>query len=59
MIYPADWTCERAQLELERYLLNALSLGDSLAVAEHVEACAGCAQRLLVFRASLVRRPRD
>lgn len=56
MIYPGDWTCERAQLQLERYLLGTLSLGDALAVAEHLEACGGCAQRLVLFRALLIRR---
>ena len=58
MIYPGDWTCERAQLQLERYLLSTLSLVDSLAVAEHLEACAGCAQRLVLFRATIVGKRR-
>jgi hypothetical protein len=58
MTYPADWTCERAQVQLERYLLSTLSLGDSLAVAEHLEACVECTQRLVLFRATLVRHSR-
>jgi anti-sigma factor RsiW len=44
--YPAGWTCELILLHLGRYLDNALPRRESLAVAEHVEACAECAQRL-------------
>ena len=58
MTYPADWPCERAQVQLERYLLSTLSLGDSIAVAEHLEACVECAQRVVLFRVNLSRRPR-
>lgn len=46
MEYPAGWTCELIVLRLERYLDNALPRAESLAVAEHVEACASCAERL-------------
>lgn len=44
--YPAGWTCELILLRLDRYLENALPRRESLAVAEHIEACAECAHRL-------------
>ena len=44
--YPTGWTCELILLRLDRYLANTLPRSESLAVAEHVEACAECAQRL-------------
>jgi hypothetical protein len=47
--YPAGWTCERTALRLESYLLSVLPRGEALAVAEHVEACAWCAQRLVLL----------
>jgi hypothetical protein len=56
--YPPDWSCERIALQLERYLLRTLALGDCLAIAEHVEACSGCAQRLVLTRVSILERPR-
>jgi hypothetical protein len=49
VIYPAGWTCEQTSVRLERYLLSTLPLGESLAVAEHVEACAGCGQALVLL----------
>jgi hypothetical protein len=58
MEYPAGWTCERTVLQLEAYLRRTMTLGESLAVAEHVEACVECAQRLLLFRTRLVVRRR-
>jgi anti-sigma factor RsiW len=48
--YPAGWTCQLTTLRLDSYLLGALPLGESLAVAEHLEACPGCAQRLVLGR---------
>ncbi|MEO8089729.1 MAG: hypothetical protein ABI703_05495 [Gemmatimonadales bacterium] len=56
--YPSGWTCERTVLRFEYYLLSTLPLGDSLAVAEHLEACDGCAQRLVLYRLTLTKRPR-
>ena len=41
-------------MRLERYILRTLSWGDSLEVAEHLEACTDCSERLLVLRATLV-----
>lgn len=49
--YPSGWTCERIALKLELYLLSRLPHGEALAVAEHVEACAWCAQRLMLLEA--------
>jgi hypothetical protein len=51
--YPAGWTCELVVLRLELYLAGTLPWGEALAVAEHLEACLVCAQRL-----ALVERPR-
>jgi hypothetical protein len=56
--YPPGWTCERTVLRFEVYLLGTLALRDSLAVAEHLEACDGCPQRLTLFRLTLIEPPR-
>jgi anti-sigma factor RsiW len=56
--YPDGWTCERTVLRLEYYLLGTLPRGEALAVAEHLEACGGCLQRLAVYRLTLVERSR-
>jgi hypothetical protein len=56
--YPPGWTCERTGRRFEYYLLNTLALGDALAIAEHLEACDCCAQRLVFSRLTLVERPR-
>jgi hypothetical protein len=56
--HPSGWTCERTVLQLEYYLSSTLPLVEALAVAEHVEACPGCAERLVVYRVRLARRPR-
>jgi anti-sigma factor RsiW len=45
-------------LQLELYLLGTLPLSEALAVAEHLEACDGCPQRLVLFRLTLVERSR-
>jgi hypothetical protein len=58
MNYPASWTCERTGLHLERYLLSTLVLAESLAVAEHLEACEGCVHRLVLYRMTLSAQPR-
>lgn len=47
--YPPGWTCELIVLRLQRYVLTTLPLGEALAVAEHIEACVVCAQRLAVL----------
>jgi hypothetical protein len=46
--YPSGWTCEVVILHLKRYRLGTLPLADSLAIAEHLEACVLCYQRLRV-----------
>jgi anti-sigma factor RsiW len=56
--YPSGWTCERTELKFEYYLLSTLPLSEALAVAEHLEACDGCVQRLVLFRLTLVERSR-
>jgi hypothetical protein len=57
MDYPAGWTCERTARRFESYLLNTLVLADCLAIAEHLEACEGCAQRIVIFRLTLAEHP--
>lgn len=54
VIYPKEWPCERTAAQFEPYLLGTLVLEETLAVAEHIEACPGCAQRLLVVRTVIV-----
>jgi hypothetical protein len=46
--YPTGWTCELVVVKLELYLHDTLSRDESLAVAEHLEACAGCIHLLVV-----------
>jgi hypothetical protein len=53
--YPPGWTCEVTLVRLERYTLMTLPWGEALAVAEHIEACVGCAERLTLLG---VRRER-
>jgi hypothetical protein len=50
--YPPGWTCEVVILRLERYRLSTLPLGEALAIAEHLEACIVCAQRLVLIEPS-------
>ncbi|MFL5403378.1 MAG: zf-HC2 domain-containing protein [Gemmatimonadales bacterium] len=56
--YPPGWTCKRTALQFEYYLLGTVPLGEALAVAEHLEACDGCPQHLLLYRLTLVERSR-
>jgi hypothetical protein len=56
--YPKGWTCDRTATEFEHYLLKTLQLLDALAVAEHLEACDGCAQRLVLYRVTFADRRR-
>lgn len=51
MEYPSGWNCERTLVELELYIVGTMARSDSLAVAEHLEACPGCAQRLVLTQA--------
>jgi len=60
--YPAGWTCELIEVRLERYLIGTLALGESLIIAEHIEACFWCAERVAMLRfeaqqAGVTRRP--
>jgi hypothetical protein len=57
-IYPPGWTCERTTLHLQAYLLKTLPLRDSLATAEHLEACMPCAQQLELYQVTIVRSAR-
>ena len=54
--FPFGWTCEITLLRFERYLMATLPLPESLAVAEHIEACVSCAQGLMLV-ARRRRRP--
>jgi hypothetical protein len=51
MEYPSGCNCQFTILRFERYLLATLPLGESLLVAEHIEACVTCAQRLVLLQA--------
>jgi hypothetical protein len=48
--YPPGLTCELAEARLEQYLAGALAWAEALAVAEHLEACPSCEQRLVLLR---------
>ncbi|HKU62478.1 MAG TPA: zf-HC2 domain-containing protein [Gemmatimonadales bacterium] len=48
--YPPGWTCAQITIRLERYLLGTLPRGESLAIAEHIEACVWCGQALVLLR---------
>jgi hypothetical protein len=50
MEYPSGWTCERTVVQFEIYCVRRLRLADSLALAEHLEACPECYQQLLLYR---------
>lgn len=56
--YPPGWTCERTVLTYEYYLLGTLPRLELLAVAEHLEACDGCSQRLVLYRMTVAERSR-
>lgn len=56
--YPPGWTCERTVLRFEYYLLGTLPLGESLAVAEHLEACEECPMHLVLYRLTVTTRRR-
>jgi hypothetical protein len=58
MDYPADWTCERTIRQFESYLLSTMELLDSLAMAEHLEACVECAGTIVMYRVRLIERRR-
>jgi anti-sigma factor RsiW len=57
--YPAGWTCELVVVRLERYLVSALPHKETLAVAEHIEACVACAGRVAMLHlvVTTARRP--
>jgi hypothetical protein len=54
MEFPTGWTCERTIRQFESYLLSTLALLESLAVAEHLEACEECAQSIVIYRMRLI-----
>jgi hypothetical protein len=56
--YPSGVTCELVEARLEQYLASAVGWGEALAVAEHLEACASCAQRLVLLRLEIRGRRR-
>ena len=49
--FPSGCTCESTILRFERYLLATLPRVECLAIAEHIEACVTCAQRLVLLQA--------
>jgi Putative zinc-finger len=54
MDYPAGWTCERTVRQFEAYLLSTLAWLEALAVAEHLEACDGCTQKIVIYRTTYI-----
>jgi len=57
--YPPSWTCEKTKVQFEHYIRSQLQLAQALAVAEHLEACPGCAQRLLLLSVTSLRPAHD
>jgi anti-sigma factor RsiW len=55
--YPVGYTCEVVALRLDRYVMGTLSRADTLAVAEHLEACASCVERLAMLHVSTGYHP--
>jgi hypothetical protein len=55
--YPAGYTCEYVALRLDRYVAGFLFRAEALAVAEHLEACAWCIERLVLLRVGLGEVP--
>jgi hypothetical protein len=58
MDYPSGWTCERTRRSFEYYLLDKLQRLEALALADHLEACPGCVQELVLYRMTLVQHHR-
>jgi anti-sigma factor RsiW len=54
--YPSGYTCGVTLLRLDRYVAGSLPRADMLAVAEHLEACAYCLERLMVLRLNTAER---
>jgi hypothetical protein len=54
--FPSGCTCEFTIVRIERYLLASLPLGESLVIAEHIEACVTCAQHLVLVGVPPERR---
>ena len=57
MQYPHGWTCEVVLLRLEQYVRLTLPRDSALALAEHLEACPGCAARLMTPELASARPP--
>jgi anti-sigma factor RsiW len=47
--YPAGWTCDLIVVRIERYLAGGLPRAEALAVAEHIEACVWCSERIAML----------
>jgi hypothetical protein len=56
--FPSGCTCEFTVIRFERYLMATLPLGESLIIAEHIEACVSCAQLLVLFQSRPTQRGR-
>jgi hypothetical protein len=54
--FPVGWTCQLVLVRLEQYRASTLPRAEALALAEHLEACVGCAQRLVLIVQGTVRR---
>jgi hypothetical protein len=59
MEFPAGWTCAQTELSFERYLRSTLVLTEALAIAEHLEACEGCAHQIILYRLTITSHNRE
>jgi hypothetical protein len=51
--YPPGWTCQKTVVQFALYFEDRLVRSDALSVAEHLEACPGCAHQLVLFRMTI------
>jgi hypothetical protein len=59
MDYPRGWNCGRTALSFEHYLRSTLVLAEALAIAEHLEACEGCAHQIILYRVTITKSGHD
>jgi hypothetical protein len=60
MNHPDGWNCDAVGGQLDRYLLHDMRLVERLAIAEHLEACALCSERVMFLRVSVLEaRPAE
>jgi len=55
--YPPGWSCTKTVVQFALYVEDRLARTEALSVAEHLEACPGCAHQLVLMRMTF-RPPR-